>query len=52
MYQVRPGDSLWKIAQSHLGDGYKWPIVYRANRKSLKNTNTLSVGQMLVIPAQ
>ncbi len=50
IYQVRPGDSLWKIAKAHFGDGYQWQAIYDANRDTLRNTNVLSIGQMLRIP--
>jgi nucleoid-associated protein YgaU len=49
-YQVRPGDSLWKVAEALLGDGHKWPAIYEANRESLKNVDVLLVGQRLRIP--
>ncbi len=49
-YQVQPGDSLWKIAKAHFGDGYQWQAIYDANRDTLRNTNVLSIGQTLRIP--
>jgi LysM repeat protein len=30
-YTVKPGDSLWNIAQHHLGDGLKWQELYQLN---------------------
>ena len=50
IYQVQPGDSLWKIAQALLGDGNKWADIYEANRNSLMNKDVLLVGQRLSIP--
>lgn len=29
---VQPGDSLWEIAEDHLGDGAKYPGIWQANR--------------------
>jgi DNA-binding SARP family transcriptional activator/nucleoid-associated protein YgaU len=29
---VKAGDSLWSIADAHLGDGRAWPALYRLNR--------------------
>lgn len=49
-YRVQPGDSLWKIAQSLLGDGNRWPVIYALNRDSLKNVDVLRVGQVLRMP--
>jgi N-acetylmuramoyl-L-alanine amidase len=46
-YIVKKGDSLWKIAQKHLGDGARY-----AEIKSLNNlkSDTLKVGQILKLP--
>lgn len=49
-YRVKPGDSLWKIAQNQFGDGYKWKRIYDANRGSLRNIDVLRVGQILRLP--
>ncbi|MGB5831742.1 MAG: LysM peptidoglycan-binding domain-containing protein [Thiohalocapsa sp.] len=49
-YQVQPGDSLWKIAEALLGDGYQWTSIYEANQDSLMHKDVLSVGQRLKIP--
>lgn len=29
---VRPGDTLWAIAEEHLGSGDRWPEIYALNR--------------------
>ena len=31
-YTVKPRDSLWKIAEEHLGDGFRWREVWELNR--------------------
>ena len=49
-YTVVKGDSLWKIAQEHLGSGYKWREIYEANKSAIKNPNLIYVGQTLTIP--
>lgn len=51
-YVVSGGDSLWKIAKAQYGDGEKWPIIYQANRRKLKNPNHIRPGWKLVIPSQ
>lgn len=30
-YRVRPGDSLWRIAERELGTGFRWREIYRLN---------------------
>ena len=30
-YRVRPGDSLWRIAERELGSGFRWREIYRLN---------------------
>lgn len=49
-YIVRPGDSLWKIAQEQLGSGSRWGEVYEANRGAIKVPRLIYPGQTLVIP--
>lgn len=46
-YKVKAGDSLWKIAQSKLGDGNKWVEIAKNN--NLKNPSILAVGQELKV---
>ena len=36
-YTVKAGDSLWSIAQKHLGAGTKWEVIYKANQDLLQN---------------
>ncbi|MGH9201409.1 MAG: LysM peptidoglycan-binding domain-containing protein, partial [Vicinamibacterales bacterium] len=31
-YAVRPGDSLWAIAERELGSGFRWKEIFRLNR--------------------
>jgi len=50
-YTVRPGDSLWKIAKRHYGDGNRWNRLYEANRETIgANPDLIHPGQVLVIP--
>lgn len=50
-YTVVKGDSLWRIAQKVLGAGAKWNVIYDLNKTTVKNPNTIYVGQELVLPA-
>lgn len=49
-YQVRPGDSLWSIAETELGNGNLWVALWRANRAKIHNKNAIPVGIVLQIP--
>lgn len=50
-YVVKSGDCLWSIAKKQYGTGTMWNVIYEANRDSMKNADTLEIGQVLVIPA-
>jgi LysM repeat protein len=51
-YKVKAGDSLSKIAQHFYSESAAWPVLYYANRHSIKSVNEISVGQKLTIPAK
>lgn len=50
-YIVKPGDSLWSIAANEYKSGYKWGILYRANKELLKGKpDSIRPGMKLVVP--
>jgi len=49
-YEVKPGDSLSKIAKQLLGDGNAWKKIFDANKDILKDPNKIYPGQKLKIP--
>ena len=49
-YEVKPGDSLSKIAKQEYGDANKWPQIFEANKDILKDPNKIYPGQKLKIP--
>jgi nucleoid-associated protein YgaU len=51
-YTVKPGDSLWKIAEAHYGNGNKYHAIFEANRDILDNPDLIKPGQVLKIPAK
>lgn len=50
---VAPGDTLWSIAASRLGDSHWWPVIYAENRPELtrRNPELIDNGITLRIPA-
>ncbi len=57
-YVVAPGDSLWSIAEAHLGAGEDWPALWEANRDrpegddaELEDPSLIRPGWEIVIPA-
>jgi nucleoid-associated protein YgaU len=50
-YTVQKGDSLWKIAERHYGDGSQWRRIYEANRDQIKDPDLIHPGQIFAIPA-
>jgi LysM repeat protein len=48
--KVRPGDSLWLLAERHLGSGQKWRSLYQLNRGKIANPSVIRVGTRLLLP--
>lgn len=48
--RVRRGDSLWRIARRHLGNGKKWDKFYRLNKRKIDNPDLIYPGQTLILP--
>ncbi len=52
-YTVKPGDSMWAIAQQYLGNGADWMKIYDANKELIGATPELiHPGYVLKIPAK
>jgi len=49
-YTVRPGDSLWTIAATQLGDGGRWREIQALNGNL--NGSSLQVGMQLALPSR
>ena len=41
IYTVKAGDSLWKIAQQHYGDGNKYMKIFEANKDKMSSPNSV-----------
>ena len=50
IHEVKPGDSLSKIAKKEYGDASKWTLIFEANTDVLKDPNKIFPGQKLKIP--
>ena len=51
-YKVVRGDHLWGIAKKreHYGNGFAWPIIYKANRDQIKDPDLIYPNQVFKIP--
>ena len=47
---VRPGDTLWELAERYLGSGYRWREILTVNARLVGGPRQLEVGQTLRIP--
>ncbi len=52
MYTVVKGDCLWNIAKKkeYYGNGFAWPVIYKANRDQIKNPDLIYPKQVFKIP--
>ena len=49
-YVVRKGDSLWRISRRHYRHGHRYRIIYRANRRLIRNPNLIYPCQRFHLP--
>jgi len=48
--KVRRGDSLWKLAERHYGNGARWTRILKVNRRRIKDPDLILVGWRLRLP--
>lgn len=51
-YTVVSGDNLWMISQRLLGNGDRWPEIYKLNSHIIKNPSLIYPNQVLSLPAR
>ena len=52
-YEVQPGDSMWAIAEAHLGDGNRWMEIYKLNKALIgKQPELIHPGYVLKLPTE
>lgn len=49
--RVQRGDTLWDLAEKHLGDAHRWPELFRANRDIIADPDEIDIGWRLSLPA-
>ena len=47
---MQPGDSLWKLAEQHLGQGLRWHELLAAN-PYIRDANHIEAGSHILLPA-
>ena len=52
IYIVKDGDSLWTIAEEHLGDGSRYSDIFLMNTNILRDEDALVIGMRLKLPTQ
>lgn len=48
--EVAAGDTLWDLAEEHLGDGARWQEIYDLNRDVVDDKDLILAGQQLRLP--
>jgi hypothetical protein len=49
-HEVVRGETLWALAERYLGNPFRWPLIFEANRQSIQNPHLIFPGQVFVIP--
>ena len=50
LYVVKKGDTLFDIAKAKLGNGNRWPDIFKINRNVIANPDRIIPGMVLVLP--
>ncbi len=44
------GDSLWNIARAHYGEGWRYTVIFEANKGQIRDPNLIYPGQLFSLP--
>ena len=44
------GDNLWNIARAHYGEGWRYTVIFEANKAQIKDPNLIYPGQVFALP--
>ncbi|HYC64453.1 MAG TPA: LysM peptidoglycan-binding domain-containing protein, partial [Reyranellaceae bacterium] len=44
------GDNLWNIARAHYGEGWRYTVIFEANKDQIKDPNLIYPGQVFSVP--
>jgi|TARA_B100000315_G_scaffold260868_1_gene326607 hypothetical protein len=47
---VESGNSLWRIARKTYGSGFRYTVIYEANKKQIRDPNMIFPGQVFSLP--
>lgn len=50
VYEIKKGDTLWKIATDHYGNGARYTEIVEANLEVIKDADKIYPGQLIRIP--
>ena len=48
---VESGNSLWRIARKTYGSGFRYTVIFEANKKQIKDPNMIFPGQVFALPS-
>ncbi|MGV8996531.1 MAG: Ig-like domain-containing protein [Parvibaculaceae bacterium] len=49
---IQPGNNLWGIAQQIYGSGFRYTVIYEANKGQIRDPNLIYPGQIFATPQQ
>lgn len=48
---VEPGNSLWRIARQTYGSGFRYTVIYEANKRQIRDVDLIFPGQVFSLPS-